>query len=427
MLFKNFRNILNTFDSRKEKLYIFHFVVFSNFFEIISIGSIPIYISFIFDPSIIQKYLNKLDIEILYNYFERDFLIIYVSITLIGIFFIKNIIICSLYYFNLSFIQKLNIRIGNQIFLNNLSSPFLLYINKSPAELIRDHGAIRSFSNILGHYQRLFLELTLLCLILIASLNLFFKVTVLFLFIFLTCFLVFYFTFRNYLKSSGENIQKYKKKELSLLENSFTAIKEIKIYLKERLFLERFKKNYYIKQNILFNQLLSKLPKIFLELIAVIVIVFVTYHFFNSNMSEAEKISSISLFVIIAVRLIPAFTGISIAISQIKHSEPTIDIVARNLLNSYKNFNNDNLIPERIDKINLENINFSFDGKNNLYSENINLSVKRGDHIGIRGTSGSGKTTLINILTGLIKPSTGQLIINSNSVNEEKLIKYIDI
>ena len=249
--------------------------------------------------------------------------------------------------------------------------------------------------------------------------------TVLFLFIFLTCFLVFYFTFRNYLKSSGENIQKYKKKELSLLENSFTAIKEIKIYLKERLFLERFKKNYYaLNKIILFNQLLSKLPKIFLELIAVIVIVFVTYHFFNSNMSETEKISSISLFVIIAVRLIPAFTGISIAISQIKHSEPTIDIVARNLLNSYKNFNNDNLIPERIDKINLENINFSFDGKNNLYSENINLSVKRGDHIGIRGTSGSGKTTLINILTGLIKPSTGQLIINSNSVNEEKLIKY---
>ena len=91
-------------------------------------------------------------------------------------------------------------------------------------------------------YQRLFLELTLLCLILIASLNLFFKVIVLFLFIFLTFFLVFYFTFRNYLKSSGENIQKYKKKELSLLENSFTAIKEIKIYLKERLFLERFKK-----------------------------------------------------------------------------------------------------------------------------------------------------------------------------------------
>ena len=75
MLFKNFRNTLKLLSTAEKKNYIYisFFTLFSNFFEIISIGSIPIYISFIFDPSIIQKYLNKLDIEILYNYFERDF------------------------------------------------------------------------------------------------------------------------------------------------------------------------------------------------------------------------------------------------------------------------------------------------------------------------------------------------------------------
>ena len=80
--------------------------------------------------------------------------------------FVKNIFIAYLYYLNSKFIQNINIRIGNQIYSNNIFSPYLKYINKSPAELIRNHGVIRSFSGILGHYQRLFLEITLLILIL---------------------------------------------------------------------------------------------------------------------------------------------------------------------------------------------------------------------------------------------------------------------
>ena len=76
----------------------------------------------------------------------------------------------------------------------------------------------------------------------------------------------------------------------------------------ENYFKNLFKKNYFkLNRIILINNLLQKLPKIFLELIAVTSIIVITLYFLSSDLNDAQKISTISLFVIIAARLIPAF------------------------------------------------------------------------------------------------------------------------
>ena len=183
---------------------------------------------------------------------------------------------------------------------------------------------------------------------------------------------------------------------------------------------------------ILINQLLQKIPKIILELIAVSSIILITLHFLSSDLNDAEKISTISLFVIIAARLIPAFNGISVAMAQIKHTEPTIDIIQRELLHNSKinRQNNKDGSIKNINRIKLLNLNFTFDGKTNLYPENINLDINKGDHVGIHGISGSGKTTLINLIMGLIKSDFGTIHFNNNERKNNitdyyKFISYV--
>ena len=133
--------------------------LFPNFLEIISIGSIPIFISFIFDPNLINKYFLFLDININFNANNSQNFALYLSIVVIFIFLIKNIFIGYLYYLNSKFVQNINIRIGNQIYSNNIFSSYLKYIEKSPAELIRNHTAIRGFANILAIIKDCFLRL----------------------------------------------------------------------------------------------------------------------------------------------------------------------------------------------------------------------------------------------------------------------------
>ena len=53
-------------------------------------------------------------------------------------------------------------------------------------------------------------------------------------------------------------------------------------------------------------------------------------------------------------------------------------------------------------KIELKNIEFSYDESKKKIFNNLNFEVKKNSIIGIVGSSGSGKTTLIDILVGLI-------------------------
>lgn len=59
--------------------------------------------------------------------------------------------------------------------------------------------------------------------------------------------------------------------------------------------------------------------------------------------------------------------------------------------------------------------------------QGLDLTVERGELMGIVGTSGSGKSTLLNMLGGLDKPSAGSLFVDGKDMlkfNEKDLIKY---
>ena len=51
-----------------------------------------------------------------------------------------------------------------------------------------------------------------------------------------------------------------------------------------------------------------------------------------------------------------------------------------------------------------------------LALQGLDLSIKRGELIGIVGASGSGKSTLMNVLGGLVRPSVGQIVVGGRNL-----------
>ena len=48
--------------------------------------------------------------------------------------------------------------------------------------------------------------------------------------------------------------------------------------------------------------------------------------------------------------------------------------------------------------------------------ENLNFEIKKGDRIHLKGVTGSGKSTLIDLLLGLQKPTSGEILVDDKAL-----------
>ena len=68
--------------------------------------------------------------------------------------------------------------------------------------------------------------------------------------------------------------------------------------------------------------------------------------------------------------------------------------------------------------IKINNLNKKY--KNTLAVKNINSQIKKGMIIGLLGPNGCGKTTTIGMMLGLIKPTSGNVVINDKDIETNR-------
>ena len=150
--------------------------------------------------------------------------------------------------------------------------------------------------------------------------------------------------------------------------------------------------------------------------------------------SYEEIILTLTILVTSASRIYPAFTRIVTSLQSIRFFEPALEKIHHELTN-IENSNlhkstineNEELLKNKeidLDKMEIKNINFSYDSSN-VVLENINLEFKKNLIYGISGESGSGKTTLLNIICGLLKIDDIKIFLNDIKANQKDYIKKI--
>ena len=77
------------------------------------------------------------------------------------------------------------------------------------------------------------------------------------------------------------------------------------------------------------------------------------------------------------------------------------------------------------DLLNLIDITVSFEGF--LALNKLNLNLKKGELRAVIGPNGAGKTTFLDVITGKVKPTKGEVIFKGKSLIGRKNIRLLDL
>ena len=221
---------------------------------------------------------------------------------------------------------------------------------------------------------------------------------------------------------------------MSVMQESFRLIKEIKISNLNKYFITKFiSSNNLAAVNHFKHEFVLSLPRYWFELIAIfgftILIIVLTY----TTDSTTNIIATIGLFAAATFRLLPSIIKMINYIQQVHFSLPVLNNLSeefnleKKVKNNQEKFDTKFIIKKELI---LKNISFKYQNSNNNVLDNINLKIKTGSIIGIKGPSGVGKTTLVNIILGLLKPTSGEVLVDGIDINKnleswQKNIGYV--
>lgn len=405
-------NNLNKKEKRKAS-----FVFFSMFIMIVldffSIGLFFPLISSIFNTEFYKKVIE-------YSFFEdwERIEIIYFFLILIFIaFLLKNLSFLIFNYIKKKFLASVQFNFSSRIFKSYISQHYSVFLKKDKSELMRNTSLVNDYTYIIENFINLFIETVILFFIgvLVFKTNFIFGLTILF-FILMIFFISSKVLFSR-LNWYGKNINDQAQKLLDNYLNIFGSIKEIIFSKKQNFFNEKFKKNLYID---LLNQVKSgfaiDLPRVLIELCLVFFIglaIFINLEFSENYNDFLTKIVFLGALIF---RAMPSLSKIMYQASSISLKYNKLILVNKLIEEVEQTKITDETVEKnRLDfsKLELKNLSFGYDEKKKII-ENVNLEINKNDTIGIFSRSGSGKSTLLDLITGLIKPSEGQILINGN-------------
>ena len=410
---KKFINLIS--DDKKKYIYLFIFLnILLVLFETFSIALIPLIIDIVISENpLLPQYFNSIN-NLISNIDKKD-LLLYSSIFVVFLFLIKNLYILGLVYFQETLSVQFRYDLKKKFFNLYVTAPFEMINSYNSSQILRNtdnetSNYVSNFFLILKSFKDLFLFISIFILLLFVDFLTTF-ITVLVLVFLLT---IYFFLFSKKLKKFGENILNSKNSLIKWILQSLNSIKDIKISKKENKVLEKFTNKVAIFENSRRKiNFIQAIPNSSFEVIFV-AIVFILIIFISESQAE-NVLPLLSLYVVSFIRLLPIFAKFGQVLSSLRSSYPSVEHLNSEFQKFEKYQSEGKKKINKIENIKFENelvinnVSFKYLNSDKNIFHNFDLSIKKGKAIGVVGKSGSGKTTLINLISGLLYPSSGNI------------------
>lgn len=171
--------------------------------------------------------------------------------------------------------------------------------------------------------------------------------------------------------------------------------------------------------------LISQLPRYAMETVAFGGIVSVVLYLLYTQRNPSEVLPLLSLYAVAGFRLMPALQQAFQALSQIQFYGPALCKIHAELSTAefHEEESSCSLPPSRklVDApaIQVDEIGFCYETSDQPVLNAVSLSISPRTSVAFVGNTGAGKTTLVDIILGLLRPTSGRLLVGDKSIWED--------
>jgi ATP-binding cassette, subfamily B, bacterial PglK len=226
---------------------------------------------------------------------------------------------------------------------------------------------------------------------------------------------------RSRLADNSKRISYESDNTVKILQEGLGSIRDILLDGNQSVYKQIFRQsNRRLRVSQGRNDFITQSPRYLMESLAIILISFLAYFLTLENDNISNVVPILGAMALGGQRLLPLFQRAYMSWSSVTgYADSLSDVI--DFLNIQKStYSNKNLQKRVIfnENIELKGIYFYYKSSGVPILKNINLEIEKGDFIGFIGQTGSGKSTLIDIVMGLLQPTSGVLKIDNVEISE---------
>ena len=428
LIFKTFREIWKYLpkDKKIDSALVIFFITAAGFVEAISIGAVVPFLGAITNPSSINQIFSRLHLPFI---FEDS---THALILLCGLFSLITMLAAGIRLYLLVVITKYSQSVGSVLtvkmfqvclsqeyseYKKGNSSEFISAITKKSDALINNaiYPALLIISSV-------FLASTIL--VMLAYVN--FITTIIAVGIF-SCLYVFIGTFaKKRLSIFGNEIAVAHDASIKILNESIGSFRNIVLDNTSTAFINYFRgvdKSFRHATGL--RQIYGAGPRYVLEGLGMSAMALAAFFMVNPDSDSNDSIAILGAFALGAQRLLPIMQQIFYSWSAIVGGQQSVEDCLRILSRPTRYLVSNQKIDFK-QSIILDNVSYHYPGGGKPIFDNLFLEISKGSRLGIVGQSGAGKSTLVDLISGLVFPNSGSVLVDQKKLGIENIQSWFD-
>ena len=401
--------------------------------ETVSVTVILPFMQVVLNPSqVMEKPFVKVACRFLGIESDRTFLV-FLALLIAAMYIFKNLFLILEYNVQYRFVYNNKFALQQRLLHTIINRPYQYFLKATSGEIMRlVHGDVEAAFDVLVNLLNLFTELIVSFMLITTILIVSPVITLCIAGVLFILVAAIYLFVRPRQTEAGKTAQRAETGKNKWLLQSVQGIKEIKVNSKEKFFEKQYA-HFGLLANVSRrkSQILTMMPRYFIEAVSMASMFIAVAVFLYFGADFEVIVPTLTVVAMAAIRILPSTNRISYTMSNISFQMTYFNTFMDNINDidgkggrlttegETKIAGEHVVMPHMKEQIEFKNIEFAYSADSDAVLKKANMTIRKGESVGIIGESGAGKTTAVDIILGLLVPQSGDILIDGVDIRSD--------